>query len=79
MEIICLGFLLGVVFSIITFGAGVFYCERVDKRKHYDDSDMHIYVPSRGRSGCSNSRYVEQMDGQASAEQLRRKGENDER
>lgn len=38
MEIIAIGFLLGIVFGIIVFGSGVIYGSRNDKRKS-DTSD----------------------------------------
>lgn len=51
MEIIALGFLLGVVFSLVVFGAGAIYGN--SKGQSDDDSDVRTYVPVRDRSGCS--------------------------
>ena len=42
MEIICLGFLLGVVFSLIVFGAGVIYGDRLDKRQFHEHCDRGV-------------------------------------
>ena len=62
MELISIGFLLGVVFSLIIAGSGTLYGSKVDKRQHDDDSDMRIYVPGRNRRGSSCNRFIEQMD-----------------
>lgn len=34
MELICLGFLLGIVFSIVAFGASVLYLDRKEKKEN---------------------------------------------
>ena len=42
MEIVCIGFLLGVVFSMIVFGTGVIYGDRMDKRTHGGNVDNSV-------------------------------------
>ena len=70
MEIICLGFLIGIVFSVVTLGAGVLYYDRIDKRKHYDDPDPVVHVYRRNRSGCSSFRRINEMDSKALADTI---------
>lgn len=70
MEVICLGFLLGIVFSLITLGAGVLYYDRIDKRKHRDDPDPVVHVLCRDRSGRSNIRSINEMESEALADTI---------
>lgn len=49
MELIAIGFLLGVIFSMIFSAISVLYADRLHKRKPDDDSDMRFYVFNRDR------------------------------
>ena len=40
MELIGFGFLIGIVFSMVTIGAGVLYADWMDKRQHNNDNNM---------------------------------------
>lgn len=53
MELISIGFLLGVVFSLIVFGMGVIYSGR-DKR--CDDNSHIPDLPVGSRDRCCNNR-----------------------
>lgn len=46
MEIVCLGFLLGIVFSIVAFGASVLYTDR--KYKKYREEGEHEIQDTNG-------------------------------
>lgn len=55
MELICIGFLAGMLVAFITFA--VITNDRMDKRKSDGDSDMRIYKPVRDRVDRSDSAY----------------------
>lgn len=42
MELLCFGFLVGVAFSLVVFGAGVLYDDRIYKRKRDNDCDCGV-------------------------------------
>lgn len=42
MEMLCFGFLIGVVFAIIVFGAGVLYDDRIYKRERNNNNSRGI-------------------------------------
>lgn len=62
MELISIGFLAGVLFSLIVFGAGVIYADRFNKRESNTNSDVRIYIPSRDRNRSGNHRRIKQVD-----------------
>lgn len=37
MEIVCLGFLIGVVFSVVFLGGSVLYLDRKEKKQHREE------------------------------------------
>ena len=37
MEIVCLGFLIGIVFSVVVLGSSVLYFDRKDRKKFEED------------------------------------------
>ena len=61
MELISIGFLLGVVFSLIVFGSGVIFSDR-DKRCDDNSHIPDLPVGSRDRSG--NNRSNQQHEGE---------------
>lgn len=60
-ELICVGFFIGIFFSMIMIGVGVAYDTRFIKRKLDDDSDVRVYVYSRDRSRSGNNGCPEQV------------------
>lgn len=54
MELIAIGFLLGVIFAMIFSAVSVLYVDTKHKRKPDDDSDMRFYVFNRDRTRRNN-------------------------
>lgn len=50
MELIAIGFLLGVCVTFVIAGAVVIYDDRIHKRKSANDSDVRLYIPMRYRN-----------------------------
>ena len=49
MHLICMGFLMGAIFTLIIFGLGVLYDHRNNEEQRGNDSDMRVYIPNRHR------------------------------
>lgn len=62
MEIIALGFLVGMVTALVFIGVGVLWNDRTDKSKYDADCDIRLYVPSRNRDRRGNHGHHQQMD-----------------
>ena len=58
MEFIAMGFLIGVVFSIVMIGAGVLYADYMAKRQHYGGNNLPVCVPCGDNNG-DNSRHTD--------------------
>lgn len=66
MELICIGFLFGVVFSLIVFGSGVIFSEilnRLNSREQHNDSGNSSDLPVGGRNRCGNHGIYKHQNG----------------
>lgn len=64
MELISIGFLLGIVFSIVVFGSGVILGEkynRHDSTEQRDDNSRNSDIPFRYRYRSGDNRHDKQQ------------------
>ena len=61
-ELICVGFFIGIFFSMIMIGVGVAYDTRFIKRELGNDTDMRIYIPKRRCNRCGDNGCDKQLD-----------------
>lgn len=62
MEMFCFGLMGGMILAVIFIAGGAVYAQRDTQRTNDVDSDIHIYVPSRDRTGSSDKRDNPQVD-----------------
>ena len=67
-ELICVGFFIGIFFSMIMIGVGVAYDTRFIKRKRDIDNDVRIYVPGGNRNRGGNNRRLIQLESEIERE-----------
>lgn len=56
MELICIGFLAGMLVAFVIFAWSVVFDDKHDKGKFDDDRDIRVYVPVRDRDRSRNNR-----------------------
>lgn len=66
MELVGIGFLIGIITAIIFVGIGVVIGRTdsgTDKRELDGDSDTRVYVPCRDRDGSGDNGHAQQHEG----------------
>ena len=71
MEIIALGYLIGIATALVFIGVGVIWNDKSDKRQSDVDNDIRLYIPERCRCGDGLDGRIHEMASEELAAQIR--------